>query len=315
MSTTLKNAEFARLFDLFDKLASRRSCPAADFGDSDDANTSPVPTQLQPVFRNLVALVTPRTTSGSARKGRRNPVAAPSSEVIESDSESIAKFPINKQYPFKFKLMLHKLYELEEWGEKVREVLERSQKEFKPLAEKENTREARKNKDQVEGKGGAVLEETVRSRADIGIQSQVKRKGRPRSHTMASFGKGKEATHNLGSMGSTARAEPRDDERAVKRRCVGRRKSLSGLSIGKKAVWVFDAAVASSEINERLREGDILAPSPSDRYGALQINRKTVPLRCRVSSDATSALAESKIQQIEVYNKRRSLSITVVRRP
>ncbi|KAE9399191.1 hypothetical protein BT96DRAFT_701942 [Gymnopus androsaceus JB14] len=176
------------------RLATRRR-RAADVGeleDMDDTHTLSIPTDLQPVFRNLATLVTPRTTSGSStRKGRRNTVAVPSSSDdmdTDSDSDSVAKFPLQgKQYPFKFKMMLHKLYELEDWGRKVREVLERSQKEFKPLSEKENIREEGKVATKEDHDVGRV-----HFRGEFGINSPTKRTGRPPSYTVASSGsKGK----------------------------------------------------------------------------------------------------------------------------
>lgn len=317
MANTHKNAQFAHLFELFETLATRRT-RATDAGeplDKDDTHALSIPPDLQPVFRNLATLVTPRTGSGNAtHRGRRNTVAVPSSsEHIDndSDSESIAKFPLGKQYPFKFRMMLHKLYELEDWGRKVREVLERSQMEYKPLSEKENISERKVAMREYQ------LEDNETSRvhfpAESGANSPMKRAGRPRSHTIASSGgKGKEP------QGARLHPEARDNERAVKKRCVGRKLSISGVDVGDKAVWVYEATVASSEINESRSSFNVEPVPPSvTRYGALQQHgpRKEVMIRRRVNSlMSVGSVIADRAPQVEARSreKRRSTSTVVV---
>ncbi|KAJ3931197.1 MAG: hypothetical protein NXY57DRAFT_1081395 [Lentinula lateritia] len=346
MSTAPKNAEFAHLFELFEKLASRRT-RATDIGESpvmDDTHILSIPLDLQPVFRNLATLVTPRTISASGRRGRRNTVAVPSgsSDIdADTDTESVAKFPMGKQYPFKFKMMLHKLYELDDWGKKVREVLERSQKEYKPLAETVSHPESGDN---ARGEDGGV--EGVHLGIESGVKSPRKRTGRPRGHTVTSSSGGTWKETVSRSVG----VQPRDDERTVKKRCVGRRKSMNGL-IGDLPNWVFNATVASSEINERVdptgpptvtfyssshqldrnkvpprrrvsstattAPATVLPVHSSHRYGALQQDgRKRVPPRRRVSSVATPAPAieGGQLTDDKNFKKRRATSIVVVKR-
>ncbi|KAJ4479684.1 hypothetical protein C8J55DRAFT_489328 [Lentinula edodes] len=349
MSTAPKNAEFAHLFELFEKLASRRT-RATDVGESlvmDDTHILSIPLDLQPVFRNLATLVTPRTTSASGRRGRRNTFAVPSgsSDIdADTDTESVAIFPMGKQYPFKFKMMLHKLYELDDWGKKVREVLERSQKEYKPLAETGSHPECGDN---GRGENGIRGVKAVHIGIEAGVNSPPKRTGRPRGHTIASSGgKWKEVIPR--SIGLVPRVQPRDDERVVKKRCVGRRKSMSGM-VGDFPNWVFNATVASSEINERVdptvpaavalhssshqhdrnkvpphrRVSSAATATPATalpsfhHYGALQQDgRKRVPPRRRVSSVATPAPAIEGRQLVDDQNfkKRRATSIVVVKR-
>lgn len=315
MANTPKNAEFAHLFELFETLATRRT-RATDAGeslDTDDTNTLSIPPDLQPVFRNLATLVTPRTGSGNAaRRGRRNTVAVPSSSGHidkDSDSESVAKFPLGKQYPFKFRMMLHKLYELEDWGRKVREILERSQMEYKPLSENEEGRKAATKENQSEDNESG----SVHFSGEFGANSPMKRTGRPRSHTIASsWGKGKEP------QGTRLHTEARDDERAVKKRCVGRKKSMSGVDVGEKAVWVYEATVASSEIHE-CRSNFIVTPVPpsATRYAALQPDgRKEAVTRRRVNSlISVGSVIEDRTQQVELRSRknRRSTSVAVVK--
>ncbi|KAF5316277.1 hypothetical protein D9619_006572 [Psilocybe cf. subviscida] len=59
---------------------------------------------------------------------------------LEAEAEAaLAKFPLTAttKYPFTFKLMIYKLYKKEDWVKTIKEMLEKSKNEFKPLAEKE----------------------------------------------------------------------------------------------------------------------------------------------------------------------------------
>ena len=49
------------------------------------------------------------------------------------DRELLARFPLGKTYQFTFKLMVHQLYQVNEWAKTVKEMLEKSKMEFKPL--------------------------------------------------------------------------------------------------------------------------------------------------------------------------------------
>ncbi|KAH9962680.1 hypothetical protein BC827DRAFT_1266925 [Russula dissimulans] len=70
----------------------------------------------------------------SLTRPRRNTVAV--SGPSGSDLGRMqTRFPLReKRYPFTFKLLLHKLYDLEDWAAKVREVLAASQETFRSLS-------------------------------------------------------------------------------------------------------------------------------------------------------------------------------------
>ncbi|KII87290.1 hypothetical protein PLICRDRAFT_250992 [Plicaturopsis crispa FD-325 SS-3] len=221
-----RTAEFARLFDLFEHLASRGapSTPAS----SEDAPA--VPKDIAPVIRNLAALLGTRNPAESAPassslvlgRPRRNTVAAPPSTA---PLNTTATFPLGAQFPFTFKLMIHKLYDLEEWADKIRAVVQASQDRFKPLAE-------------------AATSTSTTPAAEAAPKKSVTR---ARSQTV------------VGARGHPAIRSPKPDEaqaRAVKKRCVGRRKSVSGPMASPGAAeggWVYDAAVSSVEREERPR--------------------------------------------------------------
>ncbi|KAJ6518787.1 hypothetical protein C8R45DRAFT_807950 [Mycena sanguinolenta] len=239
-----KTTDFARLFQLFEMLATRRSRMAATGSTSlDDTHAIPIPAELEPVFRSLATVIPPRQPPPShSGRARRNTVAALGrTKYLDSDSdndsdsdsdvESVAKFPLGKAYTFTFKMMIHKLYQVDEWAQKVRDVLERSQIEYKPLAERQDVK-----------------------KADAPAVAPVSPEpGRVHFKAEVTIG-GKKTTMPLAA--SRARRNSNDDARAVKKRCIGRRKSVSGpLSPASPAGegWIYDAAISSAEVRERVR--------------------------------------------------------------
>lgn len=261
-----KTAEFARLFDLFERLASRKSRTLA----MEDTQSPSVPADLAPVVNRLAGLVGNRKHEGDARqkklggRARRNTVAAlgvvsREPAAIDEDEESLEKFPLGKKYPFTFKMMLYKLYQLDDWAQKVKEVLEKSQIEYKPLAEKDEG-------EQIEGptSGDLVQEGRVHFKAGV---AGPRRPIRPRSHSVSVFGLGRDAGPIMTSPKSpNFRTAIEEDKRAVKKRCVGRRKSIGGpLSsdvgrVGGVGGWIYDAAISSAESTGRRETSEFVAP-------------------------------------------------------
>lgn len=172
----------------------------------------------------------------------------------EEDGEegaSLAKFPMEKQRPFTFKLMLHKLYGREDWIKKVQEALEQSKREYKPLSEcLDDTRKGRFGEDRDrEGTKGVDRGESVRVRFTLGSgRGQAGQTtsgcGRQRSLSVATHSTDEMARETEGKGGIA---------RAVKKRCVGRRKSLNGPLNGSEEVggagrvWIYDALISQLE--------------------------------------------------------------------
>ncbi|KAJ7504405.1 hypothetical protein B0H11DRAFT_515705 [Mycena galericulata] len=293
-----KRAEFAKLFDLFEMLATRRSRVTATQSILDDTRTIPVPAELEPVFRSLATVVPPR--SG---RPRRNTVAAfgrttypdTDSDASDSDSdvdiESVAKFPLGKTYSFTFKMMIHKLYQVDEWAQKVRDVLKRSQIEYKPLAEQAPVRKGEAVHPFADGRVHFKGEVRVGSNKSIPLAE-----GRPRSHSAASKAA---ASTSVRSQGS---AVPTGTLHAVKKRCIGRRKSLCGVFSPTAPVgegWIYDAAVSSAEVRERVpieTTADFAAaPHPRPRYQSLQTGtRRMGSGPRRIVSAITTASVDAK---------------------
>ncbi|KAJ2929466.1 hypothetical protein H1R20_g7621, partial [Candolleomyces eurysporus] len=205
-----------------------------------------------------------RSVSSSSSAGLRGTSTSStmtnSSLGSEGGKISLAKFPLanNKQRPFTFRLMLHKLYATrDDWIQKVQEALEQSKKEYISLAEQE----------QLEGSAGQGASDEDGDRVgdeDNGdLAAITKARRRCKSSVAAS-------TSHPSSPGPTF-TETRPNTgipggRAVKKRCVGRRKSFDGplnlhgtagssnvpsnsnesntkSGLGLSA-WVYDAAIA-----------------------------------------------------------------------
>ncbi|TFY79013.1 hypothetical protein EWM64_g4998 [Hericium alpestre] len=144
-SQSEKTAEFARLFYFFEKLSQPR--PRLEVPSSSDATTeSWVPKDMEPLLKNLRSVLAkdapvedepeidePSTPTPAA------PSPSPSIPVPPSTPRprrnTLATPTIPKRYPFTFKMMLHKLYDLEDWAAKVREVVSTSQAQFRSLEE------------------------------------------------------------------------------------------------------------------------------------------------------------------------------------
>lgn len=263
MSSSAKTAEFARLFDFFERLASRCAQSSDPDMPMDDLRSLPIPEELEPVIKSLSTIIgTSKAACSRAldSRPRRNTVAATKrtsaadSDDNSDEDESFAKFPLGKRYPFTFKLMVHKLYRVDEWAKTVNEMLEKSKMEFKPLAEQDAVAEEEKAEEE-EDDVTAVNKNTVHFK--VGVSNGGGRRGsvvggRQRSQSVVVLGtKLVRPTSPLPkSLGSGGQGE----FRALKKRCVGRRRSMGGPmekeSVGGRITgdsWVYDAATSSAE--------------------------------------------------------------------
>ncbi|KAJ6607503.1 hypothetical protein B0H10DRAFT_552666 [Mycena sp. CBHHK59/15] len=297
-SSDSRTAEFAKLFDLFELLATRRSRMTVAESTLDDTRSIPVPAELEPVFRSLATVV--GTRQPATGRLRRNTVAALGRTAFandsdasdsESDVESVAKFPLGKTYTFTFKMMIHKLYQVDEWAQKVRDVLKRSQIEYKPLAEQEVKKPAAPEV-VTDGRVHFKAEMTVAGKKSMPL-------ARPRSHSVAGVGVGKGSGAAALTRAQQAAVAVQDDARAVKKRCIGRRKSVGGLlpestpDAPMSGGWIYDAAISLVEVRERAPvEVTTSFPGfvpPRPRYQSLQSGRKKMgPSARRIISAAVS---------------------------
>ncbi|KAG1780778.1 hypothetical protein EV702DRAFT_679407 [Suillus placidus] len=229
-----KTAEFARLFELFDRIATRRARGSTELAISIDDIQS-VPAEFAPVLKNLSTVLSLRAQRDQEclpkpiGRPRRNTVGVTTTtqNVIEvAEDMGSPTFPLAEHHPFTFKLMLHKLYNVDEWAEKVKSAVEASKERFKPLAESLRMQEVMR-----EGTGKERVERrnVARSRSQSVINPKSKGKALSREQV------------------PTSPARANDCSRVLKKRCVGRRKSISGPLAG--GVWVYDAAISAVELD------------------------------------------------------------------
>ncbi|KAH0836437.1 hypothetical protein J3R83DRAFT_8042 [Lanmaoa asiatica] len=257
-----KTAEFARLFDLFDRVATRRTRAltgsTSEVISADDIAN--VPAEFAPTLKNLSTILSLRAQAASTTRARRNTLtSAPSmtltaenqmprvdvtepSDEVEEEPES-PTFPLGERYPFTFKLMLHKLYDLDEWAEKVKNAVEISKSQFKPLAER--------------------VQNVVRD-----ATANIKERGEKRSNVRPVLG----ASAKFGSPSTTrhsaATSSKPETSRVLKKRCIGRRKSVNGpMSTG---VWVYDAAISATEVTGPRSAVEITLSMPRDAGGVVE---------------------------------------------
>ena len=184
----------------------------------------------------------------SMARPRRNTVAgshadAPATAINRGIQ---ARFPLKeKRYPFTFKLLLHKLYGLEDWATKVKEVLASSQEQFRSLDSSPSV-----TCDTFSDSDNSSSPSSPRSPATFSaliFGTPPPPPSEPLSPTRRrrtqSVSKSKASIDGAHSGPATpVRPQP---SRAVKKRIVNRRRSTTGLGVETKGEWKYDAAVSS----------------------------------------------------------------------
>jgi len=222
----------------------------------------------------------------ASMRPRRNTVASSalasgSARTLDVASRHVrtqtqTRFPLReKRYPFTFKLLLHKLYDLEDWAAKVQEVLAASQEQFRSL----NTTSPTSNNTSSSSTGsggstsggggvpcspvspGTTFSGSLFGRASspptsLESPSARRRRAQSTSKTKANndAGAGAVLTRCSGGGGTVTPSRPPRSSRAVKKRIVNRRRSTNGLGgedvVGKMGEWMYDAAVSSVDAEQ-----------------------------------------------------------------
>ena len=223
-------------------------------------------------------------------------------------------------------MMLHKLYQLDDWAQKVKDVLERSQIEYKPLAETAMVMEVDRKGDQEQGSvlgldGQVTQDGRVHFKAGTAGGSRKPGATRPRSHSLAVTVSGKArdgASMRSPRLSPTKPSPPAEGElRAVKKRCVGRRKSVSGPLVTTETgliggTWVYDATISAAEPAERRETRDgtgFAAPSPALKVGSVGDGTRSVRGTRRVSLGAPGLRSQGVLDGPKSSTRRRALSI------
>jgi hypothetical protein len=221
--------------------------------------------------------VLPNSAEYSSTRPRRYTVAGSSSVQTPTQTQTLAgpsvltpvghqtRFPLGvKRYPFTFKLLLHKLYDLEDWAVKVQEVLATSQEQFRSLnstPSSSGTSSCNSGSGIISDGDGACSPGSP-SRGGVTFTSPLfdtppssplespPARSRRRAQSTVSKTKANDNASRSGPGMMVATRPPRPapaPSRAVKRRIVNRRRSTNGLGIGKLGEWTYDAAVSSVE--------------------------------------------------------------------
>ncbi|EAU90110.2 hypothetical protein CC1G_12221 [Coprinopsis cinerea okayama7 len=264
MTNETRAAELHKLLDFFERLASRGSRRANVNQTGTTRPTTPTLSHSSPLLSDhSVSNITPLVANivntrkgtflekpgGHAKRPRRTghsgdttPTSSHTSDNEDAASIlSAAKFPLAKQYQFTFRHMLHKLYGRDDWLKKVQEALEKSQLEYKPLAEKRVEEGPKENLGSPKPKIAKHEENLTESRTVRKEQPGTPKATRPRFLSASNAGN----VPVSGRLAGNADKDRIQDEiRVLKRRCVGRRKSMSGVkdTEGGQAGggWVYD---------------------------------------------------------------------------
>jgi hypothetical protein len=309
-----KTAEFARLFDLFDRVATRRT--RALIGDTSEVistdDIANVPAEFAPVLKNLSTILSLRAIRDEehARRAQAAPTTNPCyntrasahsttlaaaenptprvdvmepSDEVEEDPETPI-FPLGERYPFTFKLMLHKLYDLDEWAEKVKSAVETSKSQFKPLAERvQNVVRDVTASIKERGEKRSSVHPVLGASAKLKPPSTTNPASMPRDATASIKERGEKRSSVRPVLGASAKLKPPsttrhphsaampsepETSRVLKKRCIGRRKSVNGpMSTG---VWVYDAAISATEVTGPRPAVEITLSTPRDAGGVVE---------------------------------------------
>jgi hypothetical protein len=203
------------------------------------------------------SLTLPVPSDHASTRPRRNTVAGSSMQTQTQTGPSPrtpvhqTRFPLGvKRYPFTFKLLLHKLYDLEDWAAKVQEVLATSQEQFRSLNSTPASSSSNGNSSVSSSDGprspnspGVTFSSPLFGTPSSPLESPPARRRRAQSISKT------KANDIAATRSGTRIAAPRPPQpsRAVKKRIVNRRRSTNGLGIGKLGEWTYEAAVSSIE--------------------------------------------------------------------
>ncbi|KAH6916288.1 hypothetical protein BKA70DRAFT_1092564 [Coprinopsis sp. MPI-PUGE-AT-0042] len=268
--TRFRTSRAAELSKFFDQLASRTSRSTTTISPLSMATTHSSTTFIQasfpltPVVANIIHTRerSLESSQSMSKRARRVTISTthPDTTAYHDDDMDIASIisvprfgkEQEKEFRFKFRHMLHKLYP-QDWKATVQEVLEQSKIEYKPLAEKLKEFEATV----LNGRKGPIgtKRTLIQPCGTLGPQS---RRSRPRSHSTASLVHGTQAAQ----VTPVEMRRPGAGElRALKKRCVGRRKSFgeriqntSEAGARSGGGWIYDGQASRVEDRGTLKD-------------------------------------------------------------
>ncbi|KAI0057198.1 hypothetical protein BV25DRAFT_1902787 [Artomyces pyxidatus] len=254
-SQSEKTAEFARLFYFFEKLTQPRTGRISPTRiTAEDATDAFVPTDIAPLLKNLSSILAkpvPADTDDTDTEFldvpdapttsrfpmniapiTNEPAPPPSSRrrntvSTQTMTPRTARFPLDaKRYQFTFKMLMHRLYDIDTWGNKVREILAASQEQYRSL---ESAPPAPPTP------SGGVFQPLESPPARTRQRSLSTAKGKAKEYAQLGLG--------------AAPAAPR----ALKKRIVNRRRSVSGPGLAPHGEgWIYDAAVSQVDVEAEM---------------------------------------------------------------
>lgn len=219
-------------------------------------SSSPLPSTHHPI------------SDSASTRPRRNTVAGPGSgdqtRRRVQTTTTTRRFPLGeKHYPFTFKLLLHKLYDLEEWAAKVQGVLAASQEQFRSLNSSSTpaggTSTSGGGPPRSPGSHGSTTFSSPLFGAVSPLLESPSPTRRRRAQSVLSKSKANDAAPTITTTTTTRsgpaspkpkHSKPSQPSRAVKKRIVNRRRSTNGLGVGKMGEWMYDVAVSSTDAKE-----------------------------------------------------------------
>lgn len=182
-----RKAEFARFFDRLIHRASRKdkTCMPPETCKPPAVPVDPAQLTIENLSGTLPSKNVRQQDTGHAASAQpcSSAVTGEGSTTDDASPDDLTNdFTVGRWYPFTFKMMLHKLYELEEWGEKVKDVLERSRKDFKPLSEVNWEKKISSADERPQGRAQFKLKQQ-----EVGVRGSSVRGGRATAHG-CSFG-------------------------------------------------------------------------------------------------------------------------------
>ncbi|KAI0028318.1 hypothetical protein K488DRAFT_73853 [Vararia minispora EC-137] len=306
-----------------------------DTEDVEDGSEEVIPRDLAPLAKNLAVVLrgTPREEMQNAPEAlfsrpstprqRSKTIATPTASYTApawSPAVSMtprSRFPLQaKNYVFTFKLYLHKLYDVSDWRNKVGALLAESQARYRPLA------------DGVPAGEGTPLSPnstafspptsptspvfspptspisplfspptSPTSRTSLSPPTSPSTPGSPADRRRAMTGSKKQGQAVLG-VGMPSSAAPR----AVKRRIVDRRRSLTITGEQRTGGWVYDAR--ASAVETKPRDEDIEHERRRKRVGSSLAYSEEQKIARRVSE--RGMLKRERIVQAGVMANKRS---------
>lgn len=252
MSTKPSATAHSRLYNLFEHLVSHKSSRAnkpqslIDTATAVTEHTDILTDTILSRFRDMVELLATRSNTKKwtyTTRPRSKTLCSPHATLMPGSSRMLLV------HPFTFKMMIHKLYDVYEWRDKVRTELEASQLRFKPLAE--TTPRPHSPVTSTHLSLNPKRETRKREACDRGSRALRRQRS---SAILISDSHQKPSPSSL----TTSATSPNLAERhVVKKRCTGRRKMATAIQ-DESLDWVYlstASSYATSSGHHRIRKG------------------------------------------------------------